>query len=139
MIYETQVQFITIDANGNDRVVKQKFIVKEATSHGEAEDITFSECQSQTDIDVIAVKRSKIKEILNTRTNDDERIFIADVADVMTDDNGEEKELIYKMVFFAANADAAYNYIKAYLAQGYNMSLVGLKMTKFVDVIGQYC
>lgn len=136
MIYETQVQFTTVDAHGNDRIVKQKFIVKDAEMHGEAEDVTYEECHAQTDIDVIAVKRSKVKEILNTRTSGDERIFIADVADVMTDENGEEKELIYKMAFFAVNADAAYNYIKNYLAQGYNMSLVGWKMTKFVDVIG---
>ena len=136
MIYETQVQFTTVDAHGNDRIVKQKFIVKEAMSHGEAEDITYEECHAQTDIDVIAVKRSKIKELLNTRTSAEEKIFLADVADVMMDENGEEKELIYKMAFFALNADAAYNYIKNYLAQGYNMSLVGWKMTKFIDVIG---
>lgn len=137
MIYETQVQFTTVDAHGNDRVVKQKFVVKDAEMHGEAEDITYEECHAQADIDVIAVKRSKIKEILNARQSDADYIFIADVADVTTDENGEEKELVYKMLFFAINADAAYNYIKSYLAQGYNMTLVGLKKTKFVDVIEQ--
>ena len=41
MIYESTVQFTTVDAHGNDRVVKQRFIIMEAMSHGEAEDITF--------------------------------------------------------------------------------------------------
>lgn len=135
MIYETTAQFTTIDNNGNERVVKQKFIVKDAEMHGEAEDVTYDECHACKDIDVVAVKRSKIKEILNERQNEDDAIFIAEVADVMTDENGEEKELIYKMAFFAANADAAYAFIKDWLKQGYSMSLVGLKKTKFVDTI----
>lgn len=136
MIYETQVQFTTVDAHGNDRVVKQRFIIKEAMSHGDAEDITYEECHTQTDIDVIAVKRSKIKEILNNRENANDCIFVADVADVMTDENGEEKEIVYKMVFYADSTDKAFNYITAFLRQGYNMTLVGLKKTKFCDVIG---
>ena len=135
MIYETQVQFTTVDAHGNDRVVRQRFIVRDADMHGEAEDITYEECHALTDVDVIAVKRSKIKEILNTRQSDADYIFMADVADVMTDENGEEKELVYKMAFFANNADNAFSFIMAYLRQGYNMTLVGLKKTKFVDVI----
>ena len=134
MIYESTVQFTTVDAHGNDRVVKQRFIIKEAMSHGEAEGITYKECHEQTDIDVIAVKRSKIKEILNKRQRDADYIFIADIT---TDENGEEKELVYKMAFYANNADNAFNFIMAYLRQGYNMTLVGLKKTKFAEVIEQ--
>lgn len=137
MIYESTVQFTTVDAHGNDRVVKQRFIIKEAMLHGEAEGITYKECHEHTDIDVIAVKRSKIKEILNKRQSDADYIFIADVADITTDENGEEKELVYKMAFYANNADNAFNFIMAYLRQGYNMTLVGLKKTKFCDVIEQ--
>ena len=135
MVYETTAQFTTVDNHGNDRIVKQKFIVRDAELHGEAEDITYDECHALRDVDVIAVKRSKIKEILNERQCDDDNIFIADIADVTTDENGEEKELVYKMAFYAVNADAAYIYIKDYLKQGYSMTLVGLKKTKFVDVI----
>ena len=135
MIYESTVQFTTVDAHGNDRVVKQRFIIKEAMLHGEAEGITYKECHEQTDIDVIAVKRSKIEEILNKRQSDADYIFIADVADITTDENGEENELVYKMAFYANNADNAFNFIMAYLRQGYNMTLVGLKKTKYNDVL----
>mgnify|MGYP000338525831 CR=1 FL=1 len=137
MIYASTVQFTPVAAHGNDRVVKHSFIIKEAMSHGEAEGITYEECNEQTDIDVIAVKRSKIKEILNKRQSDADYIFIADVADRTTDENGDEKELVYKMAFYANNADNAFNFIMAYLRQGYNMTLVGLKKTKFCDVIEQ--
>lgn len=135
MIYESTVQFVTVDNKGNDRVVKQKFLVANADTHGDAETQTYNECDGETDLDVVAVKRSKIKEILNTRQNDGDCVFLADVADVVVDEDGEEKELIYKMAFFANNADAAYAYIKEWLKQGYSLSLVGLKKTKFADVI----
>ena len=135
MIYESTVQFTTVDAHGNDRVVKKRVIIKEAMSHGEAEGITYDECHAQTDIDVIAVKRSKIKEILNKRQSDADYIFIADVADITTDENGEEKELVYKMAFYATNADNAFNFLMAYLRPGYNMTLVALKKTKYNEVL----
>ena len=136
MIYETQTQFTTVDKNGNDRVMKQKFIVLDAANHGDAEEQTFEENDGLTDLDVIAVKRSKIKEIINTRTDDDEKIFMADVVDVQVDDEGEEHELVYKMVLFATNIEQAHSRMKEWLKQGYGMSINGLKCTKFVDTIG---
>ena len=136
MIYETQTQFTTVDKNGNDRVLKQKFIVLDAVNHGDAEEQTFEENDGLTALDVIAVKRSKIKEVVNTRSSDEERIFIADVVDTQVDDEGEEHELVYKMALFAANIDKAHAYMKDWLKQGYNMTLSGLKCTKFIDTIG---
>jgi len=135
MIYESTVQFVSVDNKGNDRVVKQKFLIANAETHGDAETQTYNECDGETDLDVVAVKRSKIKEILNTRQNENDSIFLADVADVVVDDDGEEKELIYKMAFYSSNADSAYAYIRQWLLQGYSLSLVGLKKTKFADVI----
>ena len=135
MIYESTAQFTTIDNKGNERVVKQKFVVANAETHGDAEKQTFTECDGEKNLDVVAVKRSKIKEILNNRRDSNDVLFVAEVSDKIIDDDGNEKEIIYKMLFYAANADAAYSYIKNYLAQGYNLVLVGLKQTKFVDVI----
>ena len=136
MIYETTIQFTKIDANGNDRVVKQKFIVLEADTHGDAEEQTYKECQGLTGLDIIAVKRSKIKEVVNKRTSEYEKVFMADVVDVQIDDDGEEKELAYKMALFAPNIDTAHSYMKEWLKQGYDgMELCGLKCTKFVDAI----
>jgi len=135
MIYETKCSFIKVDDNGNDKVVKERYIVEEAESFGDAEKQTYDFCDGETDLDVIDVKRSKIKEILNSRDTGDDKIFVADVADVQHNDNGEEVELVYKVALFALNVDAAYNYIKSYLEQGYNMTLVGLKKTKYNEVI----
>lgn len=135
MIYETKCSFIKVDDNGNDKVVKERYIVEEAESFGDAEKQTYDFCDGETDLDVIDVKRSKIKEILNSRDTGDDKIFVADIADVQHNDDGEEVELVYKVALFALNVDAAYNYIKSYLKQGYNMTLVGLKKTKYNEVI----
>lgn len=133
MIYETKVQYTTVD----DKVVKESLIVEEAVCFAEAELITSEFCQGRgiNDFDVTEIKRSKLKEIINKRTNGDEFLFVADVADIQLTDEGDELEIIYKMALFAENLDKAYEFVKQYLAQGYNMIIVGIKKTRFADVI----
>lgn len=135
MIHEIQVQFTKIDNNGNDKVIKEKYLVVEAASFGDAETQGYDHCNGETDLDVVAIKRSKIKEIINVRENDEQRIFVADVADVRTNDDGEEVELIYKVALFAKDLDAAYVTIKEWMKQGYDMVAVAVKKTKFLDAI----
>lgn len=135
MIHESKIAFTRVDDNGNDKVIKERYLIAEAESFGDAEEQTYDFCEGETGLDVIDVKRSKIKEILNSRDTGDDKIFVADIADVQHNDDGEEVELVYKVALFALNVDAAYNYIKSYLEQGYNMTLVGLKKTKYNEVI----
>lgn len=135
MIHESKIAFTRVDDNGNDKVIKERYLIAEAESFGDAEEQTYDFCEGETGLDVIDVKRSKIKEILNSRDTGDDKIFVADIADVQHNDDGEEVELVYKVALFALNVDAAYNYIKSYLKQGYNMTLVGLKKTKYNEVI----
>lgn len=135
MIHESKIAFTRVDDNGNDKVIKERYLIAEAESFGDAEEQTYDFCEGETGLDVIDVKRSKIKEILNSRDTGDDKIFVADIADVQHNDDGEEVELVYKVALFAPNVDAAYNYIKSYLKQGYNMTLVGLKKTKYNEVI----
>jgi hypothetical protein len=135
MIHESKIAFTRVDDNGNDKVIKERYLIAEAESFGDAEEQTYDFCEGETGLDVIDVKRSKIKEILNSRNTGDDKIFVADIADVQHNDDGEEVELVYKVALFALNVDAAYNYIKSYLKQGYNMTLVGLKKTKYNEVI----
>jgi len=135
MIHESKIAFTRVDDNGNDKVIKERYLIAEAESFGDAEEQTYDFCEGETGLDVIDVKRSKIKEILNSRDTGDDKIFVADIADVQHNDDGDEVEIVYKVALFALNVDAAYNYIKSYLKQGYNMTLVGLKKTKYNEVI----
>lgn len=135
MIYESKVSFTKIDNKGNDKVMKEKYLVAEAETFGDAEDLTFQFCEGETDLDVIDVKRSKIKEIINSRSNDNDKIFVADVEAKTINEEGEEVEYVYKWALFAADFDDAYRKVNEYLKQGYDMSCVGMKKTKFVDII----
>lgn len=135
MIHEVQVQFTKIDNNGNDKVIKEKYLVAEAESFGDAETQGYDHCDGETDLDVINVKRSKVKEIINKRDTENQRIFIGDVADVRTNDEGEEVEIVYKVALFALDFDDAYKKINEWLKQGYDMTAIGMKKTKFLDVI----
>ena len=134
MLYESKVSFTKI-VKGNDKVVKEKYMVAEAESFGDAETQTYEFCDGETDLDVIDVKRSKVREIINTRTDENDVIFVADIADTQINEEGEEVELIYKWALFANDFDQAYKRVNEYLKQGYNMQAVGMKKTKFVDVI----
>jgi len=134
MIYESKVSFTKI-VKGNDKVMKEKYMVAEAESFGDAETQTYEFCDGETDLDVIDVKRSKVREIINTRTDENDVIFVADIADTQINEEGEEVELIYKWALFANDFDQAYKRVNEYLKQGYNMQAVCMKKTKFVDVI----
>lgn len=135
MIYESKVSFTKIDNKGNDKVVKEKYMVAEAETFGDAEKQTFEYCDGETDLDVIDVKRSKVKEIINSRANDNDIIFIADVETKTINEEGEEIEYVYKWALFAVDFDDAYRKVNEYLKQGYDMSCVGMKKTKFIDII----
>ena len=64
-----------------------------------------------------------------------EYIWIAEVQDTFTNDEGEEQEINYKVAFYSKTIDSAMAYVKEYLRQGYDMKIVSLKKSNFVDVI----
>ena len=135
MIYEATITYITRDNNGNDKQAKESFIIDNAETFAQVEELLYQEFQNLTDIDVIAIKRSNINEIINMCSNADEKIWLADIVQMFVDENGVEKEMRYKFAFFSLNTDTAFQYVKEYLKQGYtDMELVGLKKTRFQDI-----
>lgn len=138
MIYEVQITYITVDNKGNDKNVKNNLVVQNAISFADAEEAGYEYGQglNLNELDVVGVKRSKIKEILNTCQHNDDLIWQAELMDVFYDDDGNEKEIKYKTILFAQSFDSAKAFISEYMRQGYdNMSLVSLKLTKFTTVI----
>ena len=135
MIYEATITYITRDNNGNDKQEKESFIIDNVETFAQVEELLYQEFQNLTDIDVIAIKRSNINEIINMCSNADEKIWLADIVQMFVDENGVEKEMRYKFAFFSLNTDTAFQYVKEYLKQGYtDMELVGLKKTRFQDI-----
>ena len=137
MNYEGQISYITIDNKGNDKTVKESYIFENAELFGEVESRLYDEYGDLTDFEVLAIKKSKIKEIVNHRECDEDKVFIAEVASTFLDEETcEEKVTVSKMALYAEHYDAAYRKINEYMKQGYtDLELVSLKKTSFIDIL----
>lgn len=136
MIYEGTIKYETTTKKGNTKTVRESYLIENVDTFSQAEValITYAHALNIQDVDVVSLKRSKIKEIANTN-RDTEPMFIATLVDVFTDDNGIEKELTYDIAFFALNIEQAHNFIRLYAQQGYCMEMKALKQAKFLDVL----
>ena len=135
-MYELQINYVTVDNRGNDKNVKENLVLLNATSFTDAEEMGYKYGDGLTDIDVVSIKRSKIKEVLNERGNETDLIWQAELMTLFYDDEGNEKQIKYKTILFAQTFDAAKAFVTEYMRQGYDdMSLVSLKLTKFNEVI----
>ena len=135
MIYEATISYAIIDKNGNDKTVKESYIFENTDTFSEVETMAYETFGTLSAIDVIAIKRSRLQEIINSRETETQSVFTVDVADTQVNESGEEVELVYKVVLFAENIDDAYAKAKEYLKQGYGMYLVAIKKTRFKDVV----
>lgn len=128
MLYE-----IKLNVSKEDKIIKEHYIL-EAVNHGDAEKIGYEIYPTGTDIDVFAVFRSDIKEIVNNKEVD-KPYFKATVIDIFTDDSGKEKETKYQMLVCAADIMEATTYMESYLKQGYDMRLDAIRKVKIVDYL----
>lgn len=134
MLYEVTASYVTID-KGNDKVVKVKFMVNNCETFASAECTGYEYLDGQTDLDIVSIKRSNVKDIINHRTTADERIFLAEVVDTQTNDEGEEVELVYKVLLYAKDTNDALSKVNEYLKQGFNMTVDSIKKTKFEEIL----
>ena len=136
MIYEGTIKYETVTNKGNTKVVRESYLIEDAETFNDAEYTLFQEFQDKTGIDVVSLKRSKIKEIANHGVGKLKTpMFVATLSDVFTDESGIEKEINYDIAFFAPNIQEAHNFIIYYTEQGYCMEMKALKQVKFIDVL----
>jgi len=138
-MYEIQITFVKVDSKGNDRNVKESLILEHAESFADAEQIGYDYGSGLTAIDVVSVKRSKLKEIINEQPSDDEtcKIYIAQIVDHFVDMETEEtKDIKYSVALFAHDMKEAHQAVEQYMKQGLeDMDLVGIKETNFCGVL----
>lgn len=134
-MYEGTITFIQVDDKGINRNMKESYVLENAISFSDAEDKLLDYGDGLTAIDVASIKRSKVKEIINTRKSGEEMIFAAELQDVFLNEDGTEKEIKYKVLLFAKTFDEAKVIMSEYIKQGYSMEIVGIKKTKFEDVL----
>jgi hypothetical protein len=136
MIYEGTITYTKVDETGKSVNCKESYVLEDKLSFAEVESFLFNYFGSFENVDVVAVKRSNIKEIVNQKSSEQDKIYKATVCDIfLNEDTGKEKELRYDILLFALNIEKAHAFISAYLSQGYNMVLKSLKETKYVDTL----
>lgn len=135
MIHEVTIAFTVAGKNGEGKTIKEQYLVDNRNLFAEVEGAMYVGFDGYKDLDVIAVKRSRIKEIINTRQSEDDLIWMAELQDTFVDDDGKETYIKYKVVLYSKTFDTAKAFISEYIKQGYNLALVSLKLTKFEEVL----
>lgn len=135
MFYEIGVKNTILDKNGNEKEVTNKYIVENQELFAEAEQKGLE--LPLTNSDVVAIKRSKIREFANEPTDAaDEAIYIATIVDTIIKDNGDEKKMKYEVALYAVSVTDANKVVQSYMAQGLaDMECEGIKKTSFIEVI----
>ena len=136
MLYEAKVSYKTLNDEGKEVLKKEQYVVENCECFAQVEEKMYEafNYDNYKETDVTDIKRSRIKELTNTRELEADKVFMAELQDTFTTDDGVEKKTKYKIVFFSRNIDTAMTYITDYVKQGYDMLLVTLKETKFIDV-----
>ena len=135
MIHEVTIAFTVVGKNGEGKTVKEQYLVDNRNLFAEVEDAMYVGFDGYKDLDVIAVKRSRIKEIINTRQSEDDLIWLCEIEDVFLTEDGEEKPLRYKILGYSKDFNSAKTLFGEYLKQGYSMNIISIKKTKFEDVL----
>ena len=114
--------------------VTERFIVKGVELFAEAEATMLADFSNECN--VIAIKQSKIKDIINSRMDDEEDIYYATLEQYYISESGDEKSTKTDVALFAKDMTDAKSKLDAYLKQGLqDMSIFKITKTKFLDVI----
>ena len=114
--------------------VTERFIIKGVELFAEAEATMLAEYQNGCN--VVAVKQSKIKDIINSRMDENEDIYYATLEQYHITELGDEKSSKTDVALFAKDMTDAKGKLDAYLKQGLqDMSIFKITKTKFLDVI----
>lgn len=136
MFYEATTKVTRTNERGEEKDVLERYVIKDCLSFQEAEEraaITYA--YDNLDGDVVAIRRSKLYEIVNENKTDG-KYFKAKLASVFVDEKGKEKVTFYHVLVNADNMDNANKKMKEYINQGLSdMSLVEIKETKIISVI----
>lgn len=135
MIYEATISYLDLNDKGEERTAKETFIVENEELFAHVENKLLEEFSAYKNIDVTAIKRSKLREVANARSSVEDKIFTATLVDVFLNDDGSEKETKYTIAFFAKNITAANEFVNEYVKQGYDMSVTAIKETNISDVL----
>ena len=136
MFYEATTKITRTNERGEEKEVLERYVIKDCLSFQEAEErAAKTYAYDNTDGDVVAIRRSKLYEVVNENKTDG-KYFKAKLASVFVDEKGKEKVTFYHVLVNADNMDNANKKMKEYINQGLSdMALVEIKQTNLVGLI----
>lgn len=135
MYYEGKIKVKKTSSNGLEKDVNEHYILLDDTFSSVEYKLTMLYASNNMECDVFAISRSKIREIVNEK-QDDEFFYKITLVEVFVDDNGKEKENKYYVLIAAKNMDDANKKAAEYVKQGLqDMKLDAIAKTKILDLI----
>lgn len=131
MLYEVSNKRTVIDKKGRDKVITDNWVVSNCMLFAEAETAILS---MELNSDVVAISRSSISEFINTRTDDEQNIYLASIE--VVDDIDPDKKSKKVVALFAMNMNEAFKISDTYVSKAIsNETLIGVKKSKFIDLV----
>lgn len=132
MLFELKIKVEKENKKGELKQVTEHYIT-DAELFANAEYTGLNEYDGKCD--VIAIKRSPIREIVNDK-DEDKPFFKATLIDVFVNDDGIEKENKYPVLVCAEDMKEANHIMEEYRKQGLgDLRLDGIVKTKILDVL----
>lgn len=133
MYYEVTLKVTKLDNKGNDKEVKESFLVENAEFWQEVENRALELYNGECDI--VAMKRSSVIEVVNEK-KEDTPIFKAKLISTYVDEKGKEKEKSWIVALFAADMNEANKKMQEYIKQGMEgLTLREIKQTNLLEII----
>lgn len=133
MYYEVTLKVTKQDNKGNDKEVKENFLVENAELWQEVENRALELYNGECDI--VAMKRSSVIEVVNEK-KEDTPIFKAKLISTYVDDKGKEKENSWVVALFAVDMNEANKKMQEYIKQGMeDLTLREIKQTNLLEII----
>lgn len=133
MYYEVTLKVTKQDNKGNDKEVKENFLIENAELWQEVENRALELYNGEADI--VAMKRSSVIEVVNEK-KEDTPIFKAKLISTYVDEKGKEKEKSWVVALFAADMNEANKKMQEYIKQGMeDLTLREIKQTNLLEII----
>lgn len=138
MLHEVIVRVTAMDAKGVEKQKTERYFTQGKLVLAESESAVMEYLiPYSSNTDVICIKQSKIKEFANSRTSDNEDVYIITLESTFINENtGEESTTKYEIGMFATSIPDATKKAEEYCRQGFaDLNLVSVKRTKWIDIL----
>lgn len=133
MYFEVQIQVTTMDDRGKMKEAQENYMVDGCEFFAQAEQVIMQHYDG--DCDVLAIKKSRVREFINDKKLDSEDIYVTTITQTY-DINGKTTKMKYKVALYATSIQEATQRTQHYMAQGLDdMVCEEMKKTDFIEVL----